>query len=150
MVGTSTDRCQLSHYMERPATVAGFRPSITSQVEVSKSIDECSDLTHGECMWCNSCNKLFLCWRLEPSDMWQSSSCFESKKEAKRTCTTSKNLCKRFYAPMCWRITEVQDNFPIDHASMLNTVFALRMYPASYTCLFDTCYLVGTISWWIR
>ena len=37
--------------MERPATVAGFRPSTTSQVEMSRSIDECSDLTHGEYEW---------------------------------------------------------------------------------------------------
>ena len=45
MIDMNTDK---PHYMERPATVAGFRPSITSQVEVSRSFDECSDLTHGE------------------------------------------------------------------------------------------------------
>jgi len=49
MTNASTD---WTHHMERPierpATVAGFRPINTSQVEVSKSFDECSDLTHGE------------------------------------------------------------------------------------------------------
>ena len=45
MTGTSSDRI---HHTERPAVVAGFRPSITSQVKVSKSVDEWSDLTHGE------------------------------------------------------------------------------------------------------
>ena len=33
--------------LERPATVAGFWPSTSSQVNVSKSVDESSDLTHG-------------------------------------------------------------------------------------------------------
>lgn len=50
MTGTSSER---THHMERPATVAGFRPNITSQVEVSKSIDEWSDLTHGEYKYSN-------------------------------------------------------------------------------------------------
>ena len=45
MTGTSSDRI---HHTERPAVVAGFRPSITSPVKVSKSVDEWSDLTHGE------------------------------------------------------------------------------------------------------
>lgn len=45
IISTSTDR---THHMDGPATVADFRPTITSQVEVSKSVDEWSDLTHGE------------------------------------------------------------------------------------------------------
>jgi len=34
--------------LERPATVAGFRPSTSSQVNVSKSVDESSELTQGK------------------------------------------------------------------------------------------------------
>ena len=37
--------------LERPATVAGFRPNTSSQVSVSKSVDESSELTHGKCQW---------------------------------------------------------------------------------------------------
>ena len=55
MTGTSSDR---THHMERPATVAGFRPSITSQVEVSKSVEEWSDLTHGEYKQYSVCSEL--------------------------------------------------------------------------------------------
>ena len=122
MTGTSSDRI---HHTERPAVVAGFRPSITSQVKVSKLVDEWSDLTHGEYKQYSVYSELCMYWRSKPSDMW--------KAERRYHCILL-NVNVQMYI-----LNQFQDG------RILRCVHVFTYLPG----LFMLLSLVWIISWWI-